>query len=177
VESRPHRGAHRGRRGSGVAGAGLIFGSQDEYVGAHPGFLFPRGGPQVDDDLAHARDVTDARVGVLLLGAGFVGQAVSATPLDAGCVLPYVVAAVVLLAAWPAHGRIRDHVECGVYLAHLRRWKDQSESQAKVQAYYRAVLEREGRRRDLDRWARRAIGDPKLGQDPRRFDDPPPSTG
>jgi hypothetical protein len=164
-----------GFAGALVLARALAFESPEEYAeswarGRTVGAL---GGLNAKGDFAHVRDAVEARVGALLVGAGFVGQAVAATRShwsSTAATLAYIAAALAIGGVLLALRPWRRHRERETFLAQLDRCRG-TWSRYRVYAEYLAAFTQRGQtKEDLDKWV--AVAERRTGRHPWHMDLP-----
>jgi hypothetical protein len=110
--------------GAALLARALAFESTRTYIDTVGTIRWPAAGVYAEQDLVHASNSADARVGAILLLAGFVGQFVGAIRSDWSCtvaVIAYAVALLAITAGLIAVPRLRGGREREIFMAHLDR--------------------------------------------------------
>ena len=158
----------------GFAGAillarALAFESPEEYAQSWAArrTVGALGGLNANGDFAHVRDAVEARVGALLVSAGFLGQAIAAMRSEwsstAG-IVAYVIAAAVIAGNLLSLRPWRRHREREVFLAQLARCRDAWGRSRVYAEYLQAFTQRGQTKEDLDKWV--AVAERRTGHHP-----------
>lgn len=147
----------------------LAFQSPEEYAQswATRRTLGAMSGLDAKGDFAHVRDAVEARVGALLVAAGFVGQAGAATRScwsSTAAIVAYIAAALVIGGGLLSLRPLRRHRERETFLAQLDQTRS-AMSRYRLYGEYLAEFTQRGQtKEDLDKWV--AVAERRTGRHP-----------
>jgi hypothetical protein len=139
----------------------LAFESPDEYAQSweRARTMGAMGGLNAAADFAHVRDAVEARVGALLLLAGFLGQAIGDTRSSwnlVAAVLAYFAATVAITGGLLVMRPWRSRREREVFLAQLAVFNSPKAGYRLYSEYLAGFTQRGQTKADLDKWVAEA---------------------